>query len=116
MSALAQHVVAVAHLNDLRMPQHLTRVLPAHGAIEPTISVSSSTPLPSGQPELWRAATLCAAGGHHLLMSGEPGAGKTMAAGLIGELLPPPSEQDQLEAALIYDVVGQAFDASTCQR
>lgn len=109
MSALAQHVVAVKHLNDLRMPQHLTRVQPATSAIEPAISASSSTPLPSGQPELWRAATLCAAGGHHLLMSGEPGAGKTMAAGLIGELLPPPSEQDQLEASLVYDVVGQVF-------
>ena len=43
-------------------------------------------------------------------MSGEPGAGKTMAAGLIGELLPPPSEKDQLEAALIHDMVGCAFD------
>ncbi|MEK9588132.1 MAG: magnesium chelatase domain-containing protein [Gammaproteobacteria bacterium] len=33
MSALAQHVVAVAHLNDLRMPQHLTRRLPANDTI-----------------------------------------------------------------------------------
>ena len=116
MSALAQHVVAVSHLNDLRLPQHLTRVLPTNGALEPTSSASPSTPLPSGQPELWRAATLCAAGGHHLLMSGEPGAGKTMAAGLIGELLPPPSEQDQLEASLIYDVVGQDFDGQRPKR
>lgn len=43
-------------------------------------------------------------------MSGEPGARKTMAAGLIGELLPPPSEKDQLEASLVHDVVGRPFN------
>ena len=32
-----------------------------------------------------------------------------MTATLIGELLPEPSKQDQLEAALIYDVAGQSF-------
>ena len=116
MASLAQNVLAVEHLNNLRMPQHLTRIRPVDNAPSPSGCSRESLPLPSGQPELWRAATLCAAGGHHLLMSGEPGAGKTMAAGLIGELLPPPSEQDQLEASLIYDVVGQDFDGHRPQR
>lgn len=116
MATLAEHVIAVKHLNDLRMPKHLTRIRPKNTTIKQHVDSRSSLPLPSGQPELWRAATLSAAGGHHLLMSGEPGAGKTMAAGLIGELLPPPSEQDQLEASLIYDVVGQVFDGHRPQR
>ena len=116
MSTLAQNVIAVEHLNDLRLPQHLTRVWPTNAATKACTRPTASIPLPSGQPELWRAATLCAAGGHHLLMSGEPGAGKTMAAGLIGELLPPPSQKDRLEASLIYDVVGEAFDGRRPKR
>ena len=108
MASLATQVIAVDHLSELREPHRLPRSLPTEEVIKtPT---RARPPLPAGQPELWRAATLCASGGHHLLMSGEPGAGKTMAAGLIGELLPPLSEKDQLEAALIHDVVGRAFD------
>lgn len=114
MAALASNVIAVDHLNALRVPEHLIKVQPATIATKPF--THSRPNLPSGQPALWRAATLCAAGGHHLLMSGEPGAGKTMAAGLIGELLPPPSDKDQLEASLIYDVAGQYFDGRRPKR
>lgn len=108
ISSLASQVIALGHLSELREPQRLTKSLPGTVVIEPPIR--ARPPFPAGQPELWRAATLCASGGHHLLMSGEPGAGKTMAAGLIGELLPPPSEKDQLEASLVHDVVGRPFN------
>lgn len=114
MSALTPNIFAVDHLSDLKEPHCLIKVRPVK---VPTNRIASSMPtLPAGQPELWRAAILCAAGGHHLLMSGEPGAGKTLAAGLIRELLPPPSEKDLLEASLIYDVVGQPFDGRRPQR
>lgn len=108
ISSLASQVIALGHLSELREPQRLTKSLPGTVVIEPPIR--ARPPSPAGQIELWRAATLCASGGHHLLMSGEPGAGKTMAAGLIGELLPPPSEKDQLEASLVHDVVGRPFN------
>lgn len=114
MATLARNVIAVDRLNALRVPEYLIRVKPVTIATKPF--THSRINLPSGQPALWRAATLCAAGGHHLLMSGEPGAGKTMAAGLIGELLPPPSDKDQLEASLIYDVADQYFDGRRPKR
>lgn len=114
MSALTPNVLAVDHLSDLKEPHCLMKVRPVK--VQTNRIASSMPTLPAGQPELWRAAILSAAGGHHLLMSGEPGAGKTLAAGLIGELLPPPSEKDLLEASLIYDVVGQPFDGRRPQR
>jgi magnesium chelatase family protein len=59
-----------------------------------------------GQPLLYRALELAAAGGHHLLMSGSPGVGKTLAASVLPGLLPPIAPATQQEVWLIRDLVG----------
>ena len=59
-----------------------------------------------GQPLLYRALELAAAGGHHLLMSGSPGVGKTLAASVLPGLLPPLTAETQQEVWLIRDLVG----------
>lgn len=59
-----------------------------------------------GQPLLYRALELAAAGGHHLLMSGSPGVGKTLAASVLPGLLPPLAPSIQQEIWLIRDMVG----------
>ena len=59
-----------------------------------------------GQPLLYRALDLAAAGGHHLLMSGSPGVGKTLAASVLPGLLPPLAPATQQEVWLIRDLVG----------
>jgi magnesium chelatase family protein len=59
-----------------------------------------------GQPLLFRALELAAAGGHHLLMSGSPGVGKTLAASVLPGLLPPLPPSTQQEIWLIRDLVG----------
>lgn len=59
-----------------------------------------------GQPLLYRALELAAAGGHHLLMSGSPGVGKTLAASALPGLLPPLAAVTQQEVWLIRDLVG----------
>ena len=60
-----------------------------------------------GQPEARRALELAAAGGHHLLMTGAPGAGKTMLARCLPGLLPPLESDEVLEVALAWGAAGR---------
>lgn len=59
-----------------------------------------------GQETLKRAAVIAAAGFHHLLITGIPGAGKTMIAKRIPSILPPLSLEESLEVSKIYSVSG----------
>ncbi len=55
-----------------------------------------------GQEVPKRALEVAAAGGHHLLMAGPPGTGKTMLASRLPGLLPPMGEDQALETMAIY--------------
>lgn len=54
-----------------------------------------------GQETPKRALEIAAAGGHNLLMSGPPGAGKSMMAAALPGILPPLSSAEALEVAMI---------------
>jgi magnesium chelatase family protein len=59
-----------------------------------------------GQPEARWALEVAAAGGHHLLLTGPPGIGKTMLATRLPGLLPPLSRSEALEVAAVRSVDG----------
>lgn len=69
-----------------------------------------------GQESAKRAAEVAAAGFHHLLLAGAPGAGKTMLASRIPGILPPLTEAEQLEVSSIYSIAGKLEGTGTVSR
>jgi magnesium chelatase family protein len=59
-----------------------------------------------GQATAKRALEVAAAGGHHVLMHGPPGGGKTMLARRFPGILPPLAPAEAVEVALIHSAAG----------
>jgi magnesium chelatase family protein len=59
-----------------------------------------------GPAEARHALEVAAAGGHHLLLIGTPGSGKTMLAERLPRILPPPTIVEARETATIWSAVG----------
>ncbi|MFD5102374.1 YifB family Mg chelatase-like AAA ATPase [Streptomyces albidochromogenes] len=60
----------------------------------------------AGQHAARTALEVAAAGGHHLLLHGPPGAGKTMLAERMPGILPPLTRQESLEVTAVHSVAG----------
>ncbi len=72
---------------------------------------TDETPVPDlvevrGQPTARLALEVAAAGGHHVLFVGPPGAGKTMLAQRLPGLLPPLERTLSLEATMVHSAAG----------
>lgn len=63
-----------------------------------------------GQEQAKRALIIAAAGHHNLLLSGSPGAGKTMLAKVLPELLPPLTADEQVAVTKIHSLAGITQD------
>jgi magnesium chelatase family protein len=69
-----------------------------------------------GQENAKRALEVAAAGGHNLLMSGAPGAGKSMLAQRLPSILPPLSARELLEVSMIHSIAGNLAGGALTDR
>ena len=70
----------------------------------------------AGQSRARFAAEVAATGGHHLLLIGPPGAGKTMIASRIPSILPPLTVEEALEVTAIHSIAGGLTKRSPMSR
>ncbi len=110
----------VASPRPVRVASTLAEVLGALAGLEPWPDVAveeaaaDDDPVADladvrGQPVARRALEIAAAGGHHLLMVGSPGSGKTMLAQRLPGLLPPLGRADSLAATMVHSAAGMSM-------
>ena len=70
----------------------------------------------AGQRQAKESIEIAAAGGHHILMMGPPGVGKTMLAERIPSILPPLREDEALEVTSIHSIAGTLQQRGTLSK
>ena len=109
--ATTASVVGLGHLRELIAHWETGAPLkPVDGALtappaEPAIPAIDLSEI-RGQPHAKRALEVAAAGAHHLLLVGPPGAGKTLLARALPGILPPLTEREAVEVTTIASCVG----------
>jgi magnesium chelatase family protein len=107
--------LGVHHLSDLKMPLKplTTSQRYSHGApASPEVALDEI----KGQSAAKRALIIAATGGHHVLLFGPPGSGKTMLAKRMLGLMAPVTEQEMVELACIQSVTAGSIPGPPFER
>jgi len=108
-AALIEGMSILPAQNLLQVCAHLAgREMLAPFAVSPAPTFAHYPDLAEvkGQAQAKRALEVAAAGGHSILMSGPPGAGKSMLAQRLPGLLPPMTHAEALESAAVHSLAG----------
>lgn len=100
-------------INHVRGTQVLTRPRPAVAA--ETDSLPDLKDI-KGQETGKRALEVAAAGGHHFLMVGPPGAGKSMLAQRLPSILPPMESREMLDVSMVASLAGELSNGQLSRR
>ena len=103
-------------LNHLRGHQHLPAPIAALPRSEISQTPHHDMSEIKGQEMARRALEIAAAGGHHLLMVGPPGAGKSMLAARLPGLLPPLNALEALDVTMIHSISGDVPETGLVTR
>ena len=108
----------IRHLSDLKLPLRPLTASPSaqqpQGA--PAESPDAALDEIKGQAAAKRALIIAATGGHHLLLFGPPGSGKTMLAKRMLGLMAPVTEQEAVELACIQSVTAGSLPGPPFER
>lgn len=96
-----------AHLAEGEMAQPLSEAVPFDAGAPPVMPDMADV---KGQATVKRSLEVAAAGGHHTLMCGPPGTGKSMLAMRLSGLLPPLDSAAAVEAATVASLSTLGFD------
>ena len=105
---------------DLLAPQNLVQLInhvkgtqilsPPKARLAPAVGHLPDLRDIKGQESAKRALEVSAAGGHHLLMVGPPGAGKSMLAQRLPSILPPMDAREMLDVSMVASLGGELKD------